>query len=54
MKLPNTMQNIIAITQTKINGTEINSVNSREIYEYLKLADGQYSRWINTSSYSKR
>ena len=28
---------------------EINSVNAREIYDYLGLAKGQFSRWIKTA-----
>ena len=32
-----------------INGAEINSVNAREIYDYLGLAKGQFSRWIKTA-----
>ena len=29
--------------------TEFNSVNAREIYDYLGLAKGQFSRWIKTA-----
>ncbi len=37
------MDNLIQIIQTQI-GTE--TVNAREVYKYLELADGQFSRWI--------
>ena len=43
------MNNIIKITKNNINGSEINSVNAREIYDYLGLAKGQFSRWIKTA-----
>lgn len=43
------MNNIIKITKNTINGAEINSVNAREIYDYLGLAKGQFSRWIKTA-----
>lgn len=36
----------IAILKTKMNGSEINSVDAREIYKYLDLVSGQFSRWI--------
>ena len=39
----------IQITKGIINNTEINSVNAREIYDYLGLAKGQFSRWIKTA-----
>lgn len=39
------MNDLIRITQTQINGTEVNSVNSREIYEYLEI-DTPYAMWI--------
>jgi len=39
------MTNIIQITQTQINGADVNSVNSRDIYEYLDIAT-RYSMWI--------
>jgi len=39
------MNDMIEIQQTQINGAEENSVNSREIYEYLEV-DTQYSIWI--------
>jgi hypothetical protein len=37
------------ITKNTINGSEINSVNARETYEYLGLAKGQFSRWIKSA-----
>ena len=40
------MTDLIQINKTKINGLDINSVNSRELYELLELSKGQYSRWI--------
>ena len=40
------MDSLIQITKNTINGAEINSVNAREIYDYLGLAKGQFSRWI--------
>jgi len=43
------MNNLIKIEKVNIGNTELNSVNSREIYEYLELAKGQYSRWIQTN-----
>jgi phage anti-repressor protein len=43
------MDSLIQITKNTINGAEINSVNAREIYEYLGLAKGQFSRWIKTA-----
>ena len=43
------MNNIIKITKNTINNTELNSVNAREIYDYLGLAKGQFSRWIKTA-----
>ena len=43
------MNYLIQITKNTINGTEINSVNAREIYDYLGLAKGQFSRWIKTA-----
>ena len=39
------MTNIIQITQTQINGADVNSVNSRDIYEYLEVKQ-QYADWI--------
>ena len=38
-------QEIIAVNLTEINGADINSVNSREIYEYLEVKTA-YSNWI--------
>jgi len=42
------MNQIITINKTNINGTEENSVNSRDIYEYLELAEGKHNRWIES------
>ena len=39
------MNDLIQINKTIINGAEVNSVNSREIYEYLGIAT-KYSMWI--------
>lgn len=39
----------IQITKSIIDNAEINSVNAREIYEYLGLAKGQFARWIKTA-----
>lgn len=43
------MNNLIQITKNTINGSEINSVKAREIYDYLGLAKGQFSRWIKSA-----
>ena len=43
------MNNIIQIEKNVINGAKLNSVNAREIYDYLGLAKGQFSRWIKTA-----
>lgn len=43
------MDSLIQITKNTINNTELNSVNAREIYDYLGLAKGQFSRWIKTA-----
>ena len=43
------MINIIQIKKNVINGAKINSVNVREIYDYLGLAKAQFSRWIKTA-----
>lgn len=43
------MDSLIQITKNTINGVEINSANAREIYDYLGLAKGQFSRWIKTA-----
>ena len=45
----NTQNELITISQASINGTEVNSVNSRDIYDYLELTKGQYSRWIKSA-----
>jgi phage anti-repressor protein len=39
------MQEIIAINKSVIGAEEVNSVNSREIYDYLEVSE-QYSDWI--------
>jgi len=41
--------NLIEIQKTQIDGEVVNAVNSREIYEYLELVKGQYSRWIKSA-----
>ena len=43
------MNNIIQIKKNVINGAKINSVNARDIYDYLGLAKGQFSRWIKAA-----
>ena len=43
------MNYLIQITKATINGAEINSVNSRDLYNDLGLSKGQYSRWIQTN-----
>ncbi len=40
------MKEIIAIGMTEIDGSEVNSVNSRDIYEYLNVGD-KYPTWFN-------
>ena len=40
------MNYLIQITKNTINGTEINSVNAREIHDYLKVKTA-FSHWIN-------
>jgi len=42
------MNDLIQITQTQIGAENVNSVNSREIYEYLGV-DTKYNDWINRS-----
>ena len=39
------MNDLIQINKTTINGAEVNSVNSREIYSYLNIST-DYSHWI--------
>lgn len=39
------MNDLIKIEKNTINGSEVNSVNSRDIYEYLKIGS-DYSHWI--------
>ena len=43
------MHDLIKIEKSNINGSEINSVNARETYDYLGLAKGQFSRWIKSA-----
>ena len=38
---------VIHIQQTTIGNGAVNSVNSRELYDILGLAKGQYSRWAD-------
>lgn len=40
---------LIKVSSMVLNGADVNSVNSRDIYEYLGLAKGQYSRWIKSA-----
>lgn len=40
------MKDLIKITKSNINGSEINSVNAREIHEYLEVKTA-FSHWIN-------
>jgi phage anti-repressor protein len=40
------MQEIIAINKSVIGAEEVNSVNSREIYEYLEIGTA-YTTWFN-------
>jgi len=37
------------IQKQEIGAERVNSVNSRELYDYLGLAKGQYSRWIQAN-----
>ena len=39
------MNDLIKITKNELNGTEINSVNAREIHEYLKVKT-KFADWI--------
>jgi len=39
------MNEIITVERKNINGVEVNSVNSRDIYEYLEV-DSRYNDWI--------
>ena len=43
------MHDLIKIEKSNINGSEINSVNARETYDYLGLSKGQFSRWIKSA-----
>ena len=40
-----TQMELITVSQTIIGQSAVNAVNSRELYEALGLAKGQYSRW---------
>lgn len=40
---------LIKVSKTIFNDSEVNSVNSRDLYVELGLAKGQYSRWIQTN-----
>lgn len=43
------MNNLMEIINMKIGAENVNSVNSRELYDSLGLAKGQYSRWIKSN-----
>jgi len=43
------MNNLISVNKTLIGSEELNAVNSRNVYNYLGLAKGQYSRWIKSN-----
>jgi anti-repressor protein len=43
------MDSLIQITKNTINGTEINSFNARETYDFLGLSKSQFSRWIKSA-----
>ena len=42
------MNELIQISKVNINGAEVNSVNSRDIYDYLKIGR-HYADWIKSS-----
>ena len=42
------MNNMIKITQTQINGSDVNSVNARELHQILEIKKA-FTTWINTS-----
>ncbi len=42
------MNEIIKVNKTEIDGDEVNSVNSRDIYEYLEVGR-QYADWIKSA-----
>lgn len=37
---------LFVIKRTELDGAIVNSVNSRDIYEYLELAEGKHNRWF--------
>ena len=39
------MNEIIKIDQVKINGAEVNSVNARDVWEYLEVKT-EFNKWI--------
>ena len=39
------MEELITVKKTKFNSAEVNSVNSRDIYEYLQI-NTKYADWI--------
>lgn len=43
------MNELIQIANCKIGAENVNSVNTRELYDNLELAKGQYSRWIKSN-----
>jgi phage anti-repressor protein len=43
------MEDLVPIKLHLINGAEVNSINSRELYYSIGLAKGQYSRWIKAN-----
>jgi len=43
------MKELIKIGKEQIGTETINSVNSRELYEYLGLGKGHYTRWVQTN-----
>lgn len=40
---------LIKILKTDIGAEELNSVNTRELYEFLELGEGHYLRWIESN-----
>lgn len=42
---------LIEIKKSNIGASEVNSVNTRELYEFLGLNESHYSRWIKTNLY---
>ena len=43
------MNDLLQINTLIIGTEKVNSVNAREIYDYLGLAKGQFSRWIKSA-----